>query len=298
MGFIINPYVFQVASTFTNTKAVSKSLTTGTSNSISFTDTSDAFNFTGADTWSISFWVKAGWNSSLNTNIHFLLGQKTNASFQMVDMIKIMYNESTNRIEVRYGNKPSSSIQWYNQGGWLFHSNSGIYAAGYAAAGLGTTFWSSSNRGYVNSDNYTMITVTNDGSNTAASLRLYWNANGMGTAPIQTNNNSGNRAENPISSTNDRAWSLGSNGVSQGETKTGNNTATVYNDVTFWDKQLSDSEVTELYNSGTVLDATTHTAADTNLKGYWTFETDGDNTLGDAAGQDFEINGDSAIVNK
>ena len=121
-----------------------------------------------------------------------------------------------------------------------------------------------------------LITVTNDGSNTAASLRLYWNANGMGTAPIQTNNNSGNRAENPISSTNDRAWSLGSNGVSQGETKTGNNTATVYNDVTFWDKQLSDSEVTELYNSGTVLDATTHTAADTNLKGYWTFETDGD----------------------
>tara|TARA_R100000231_G_scaffold138012_2_gene115450 strand:- start:25 stop:1110 length:1086 start_codon:yes stop_codon:yes gene_type:complete len=291
-------YDHDATAPFANTKAVYKDLSTGTANAISFTDTDDTFNFTGTTAWTISFWIKAGWSSSLNDNIHFIIGQKTNATKQIEDMIKIIYNESTNRIECRYGNVAGSG-QWYNQAGWLFHSNSGAYAAGYQAAGLGTTYWSSSNRGYVNSDNYTMITITKSTTNTAASMTLYWNANDAGAAPVQTNNNSGSRSSYPLSTTNDRLWSIGSNGVHSGQSgsgqqrKTGNNTATAYNDFTIWNKELSDSEVTELYNSGSVMNATTHSASQ-NLVGYWKWEGNGNATR---SNDNFTISGNSEIAN-
>ena len=300
---IFGGYDQDAAAAFTNTKAVSKTTSVGTANAIKFTDTDDTFNITGSSAWSISFWVKAGWTVNLNTNIHFLIGQKSGAAKQIEDMVKIVYAENTNRIEVRYGNVAGSS-QWYNQGGWLFHANYGIYQAGYQAAGLGTTFWSAANRGYTGDDDggtetdYTMITVTNDGTNTAASLRLYWNANGMGTAPIQTNSNSGSRSGNPISTTNDRLWSLGSNGEHSNATtlqqKCGDGSATVYNDLTIWNKQLSDSEVTSLYNNGTAIDATTH-SAQSNLVGYWKWEGNGNATR---SSDNFTISGGSSIVNK
>ena len=276
---------------FVNDKAVSKTISTGTGNSINFVDTDDTFNFVGTNAWTISFWVKAGWSSSLNTNIHMLIGQKQSASYQLTDMIKIMYNESNNRLRMQYGNKTTSSNAWYKLAEWLFHSNSGAYAAGYQAAGLGGSYWSASNRGYVNSDNYTMITFTKSTTNAASAMKLYWNANAAGAAPIQTNFGSGSPA---MSTTNNRTWSLGSNGVSQGEVKCGNSSATVYNDLTIWNKELSASEVTELYNSGTVMNAESH-SAQSNLVGYWKWEGNGNATR---SNDNFTISGGSAIVNK
>ena len=287
-------YDHDAAPAFTNTKAVSKTISTGSSNAITFTDTDDTFNFTGSSAWTISFWVKAGWSNTLNTVINFIIGQKTSASYQLTDMVKIQYREDNNRIECRYGNKTTSSNTWYKNAAWLFHSNSGAYAAGYNAAGLGTTYWSASNRGYVNSDNYTMITVTKSTTNSAAAMTLYWNANDAGAAPLQTSVGSGSPA---MSSTNDRLWSIGSNGVhgaSNDQIKCGNSSATVYNDVTIWNKELSSSEVTELYNSGTVMDAQTHSAS-SNLIGYWQFEGNGNATV---SNDNFTISGGSAIVNK
>tara|TARA_R110002012_G_scaffold158298_1_gene319686 strand:+ start:1670 stop:2722 length:1053 start_codon:yes stop_codon:yes gene_type:complete len=278
-------------SSFVNDKAVSKTTATSATHSINFVDTDDTFNFTGGTEWTISFWIKAGWSSSLNTNIHFIIGQKQNASYQLSDMIKILYHENTNRIEARYGNKTTSSDTWYKMGQWLFHSNSGAYAAGYQAAGLGSTYWSASNRGYANSDGYTMITITKSTTNSAAAMKLYWNANAAGAAPLQTNSGSGSPA---MSSTNNRSWSLGSNGVSNGEIKCGNSSATLYNDLSIFQKELSASEVTELYNSGTAMDVTTHSAAN-KLKGYWKWEGNGNATT---SNDDFSINGQSEIVNK
>ncbi len=284
-------YDHDAAASFVNAKAVSKTLSTGTGNSINFVDTDDTFNFTGTTAWSISFWVKAGWTVNLNTNIHFFIGQKQNASYQLSDMIKVIYTESTNRIRLQYGNKTTASDAWTKQGEWLFHSNSGAYAAGYAAAGLGSTFWSASNRGYVNSDNYTMITVTKSTTNGTSGMKLYWNANNAGAPPITYTSGSGSPA---MSTTNNRSWSVGSNGVANGETKTGDGSATVYNDLTMWNKELSASEVSSLYNSGTVIDATTHSAA-SNLVGYWKWEGNGNATV---SNDNFTISGGSAIVNK
>jgi len=302
---IFGSYDDDAAPAFANTKSVEKSLATGESNSITVVDTDDTFNIAGTDSWTISFWVKAGWSVNLNTNIHFFIIQKSGATKQIEDMVKIIYAENTNRIEVRYGNVAGSG-QWYNQGGWLFHSQASQYVAGYNAAGSGSTFWSSSNRGNTGDDDggsetdYTMITVTNDGTNTAASLRLYWNATGIGTAPIQTNNNTSGRSSYPISSTNDRRISIGSNGVNSGQAsngqqrKTGDNSATKYNDLTIWNKKLSDSEVTSLYNNGTAIDATTH-SAQSNLIGYWKWEGNGNATR---SNDNFTVSGSSSIVNK
>ena len=284
-------YDHDAAASFVNAKAVSKTISTGTGNSINFLDTDDTFNFTGGTEWTISFWIKAGWSSSLNTNIHLFIGQKQSASYQLSDMIKIMYNESNNRLRMQYGNKTTSSDAWYKLAEWLFHSNSGTYAAGYAAAGLGSTYWSASNRGYVNSDNYTMITFTKSTTNAASAMKLYWNANAAGTAPIQTNFGSGSPA---MSTTNNRTWSVGSNGVANGEIKCGDSSATVYNDLSIFQKELSASEVTELYNSGTPMDVTGHSAAN-KLKGYWKWEGNGNATT---SNDNFTISGGSAIVNK
>jgi hypothetical protein len=289
-------YDHDAVASFANAKAVSKTISTGTSNAITFTDSSDTFNFTENEAWTISFWIKVGWNSSLNTNIHFVVGHKSGTAYQLEDGIKILYNESNNRIQVRYGNKPNGSTVWYKDGQWLFHSNSGAYAAGYAAAGLGGTYWSATNRGYVNSDNYTMITITKAATNLASSLKLYWNANAAGSAPIQANAGTSKIAANPMSATDNRLWSLGSRGDygSVDQDKAGNSSATLYNDVTMWNKELSASEVTSLYNSGTVMDATTH-SAQSNLIGYWKFEGNGNPTRSNIS---FTISGGSAIVNK
>ena len=97
-------YDHDAAPSFANTKAVSKALQVGVNHNINLVDTDDTFNFQGSDAWSISFWIKAGWSSSLNTNIHLFIGQKQNASYQLSDMIKVIYTESTNRIRLQYGN--------------------------------------------------------------------------------------------------------------------------------------------------------------------------------------------------
>tara|TARA_B110000444_G_scaffold5760_1_gene5329 strand:- start:1295 stop:2251 length:957 start_codon:yes stop_codon:yes gene_type:complete len=276
---------------FSDTYAVSKTLSTGTGNSINFVDTTDDLNFTGSSAFTISFWVKAGWSSSLNTNIHFLIGQKQSASYQNSDMIKVIYTESTNRIRLQYGNKTTSSNSWTKQGEWLFHANSGQYAAGYQAAGLGSTYWSANNRGYANSDGYSLITVSKSTTNGTSGMKLYWNANDAGAPPVTYT--SGNSSL-VMSTTNNRSWSVGSNGVSNGETKTGNSTSTLYNGLTIWNKQLSSSEVTELYNSGTPMNATTHSSADSNLVGFWNFEQNGNDESSNS--NTFIVNGGSGYT--
>lgn len=292
----INDVTVPQEPSFTDDYALSKTTSTGTSNAVYFVDNTDAFNFVGGDAWTISFWIKVGWNSSLNTNIHFFVGHKNNTSYQLEDGIKVLYNESNNRIQVRYGNKTSSTLVWYKDAQWLFHSNSGAYAAGYTAAGLGSTYWSATNRGYVGDNNFTMITITKASTNIASSLKLYWNANSAGAAPIQTNAGGSDVTTIPMSATDDRLWSVGSRGKygSVDQDKAGNSSATQYNDLTIWNKELSSSEVTELYNSGTRMDATTHSAS-SNLKGYWQFENNGNDTSGNSA-PSFTVAGGSSLV--
>ena len=124
----------------------------------------------------------------------------------------------------------------------------------------------------------------------ASNICAYWNGNKFGNAFFSGGSNTGTISMDASSA---RRITLGS--AAHHYEKSGNNNETVYNDLTIYNKQLSDSEVTALYNSGTPTDATALSSAG-NLRGYYTFEnSDGTDSSG-TSGPTFTVNGDSSII--
>ena len=279
----ISGQVAPQASSFDDNYAVAKSITTGTGQAINISRSNTQFNFIHSSAYTISFWIKPGWNSSLNTNIHLFASTTHNAGGNSsANMIRIYYHEANNRLYFEY--RSASNAKKSNF--YLFHSNAGNHAAAYAAAGLGSTFWSAANRGNVGDDDFTMITVTKGTSNSAGSSNapMYWNATSLGAGFYGAN---GTGQGTPNMSTVDRKIALGSN--SWNFTKSGNSTETQFNDLTIWNKKLSAAEVSELYNNGTRLDAQQHSAVE-NLQMYYKFENNG-NGLDEAPV--FQVQGNS-----
>lgn len=279
--------VDQAVSLFTNTKAVSKSITTGTAQAIYVADSnSSGVEWDDDDDFSISFWVKPGWDASLNTNIHLFSSTDVGGGVN-ADTFRMWYDESLNRLNVQW--RSGGSDRRHNF--WLFHSNSGKYAPAYAAAGLGASYWTSANRGYVGDDDFTMITFCKGTSNSAAdsNIDMYWNGTTLGTSHYTTGNNHGT----PNMGNNDKNIFLGSTSWTSNFNKSGNSAETLFDGLTMWNSKLTATEVTELWNGGTPIDATTHSNA-TELKGYWEFEVDGSATVG----EDMTINGNSNIESR
>ena len=274
------------AAAFINNRAVSKSITTGSGNAIIVAETNH-FSFTQSDAFSIGFWIKVGWNNSLNTNIHFF-AMNDGSSTARNQQIRIFYNESNNRLEFRIGSDSSNrSLQF-----WALHSN--LTQTGLAGSAT-SQYWSSAttaNRGNVNGDNFTHIMITKGTGTTLASSNVaaYWNGNEMTSAFYAAGNNFGTVSMDASSA---RRITLGS--AAHHYEKSGNNNETVYNDLTIYNKQLSSSEITDLYNGGTPKDATTLSSAG-NLRGYYTFEnSDGTDSSG-TSGPTFTVSGDSSII--
>ena len=280
-------YDHDAAASFSDSYAASKSITTGVGQTIRIADSNGKFNFDQDDAYSFSFWVKAGWNSSLNTNIH-LFAANSNQASSYQDLIRVYYREDNNRLYFQYA---SASPTAYKQAAWLFHANSGNYAAAYAAAGLGSSFWSSSNRGNVGDDNYTLLTFVKGASNSAGTgnVMVYWNATPLGLGIYGTGGNSSGTVNQTGA---DRQVALGSNVWSYA--KSGNATETQFNDFAFWNKKLSASEVTAIYNGGTRTDLTQHSASG-NLKGYYKFENNGNDSSA-SSGNPFVLSGNSNIA--
>ena len=271
---------------FTDTKAVSKSITVGSGNAITVASTTH-FNFVQSDAFSIGFWIRVGWNNSLNTNIHFF-AMNDGSSTARNQQIRIFYNESNNRLEFRIGHDSSNrSINF-----WALHSN--LSQTGLAGSST-SQYWSSAttaNRGSVNGENFTHLMITKGTGTTLAASNIcaYWNGNKFGNAFFSGGSNTGTISMDGSSA---RRITLGS--AAHHYEKSGNNNETVYNDLTIYNKQLSDSEVTALYNSGTPTDATQLSSA-ANLIGYYTFEnSDGTDSSG-KSGPTFTVNGDSSII--
>ena len=282
----INGVNFPQAASYTNDYSVSKSLSTGVGQTIRIADSNGKFNFKHNEAYSFSFWIKAGWNSSLNTNLH-LFTANSNPSSSYENLIRLYYNESNNRIYFQYA---SSNPTRYSQNFWLMQVNSGNYAAAYQASGLGSSYWSASNRGNVGDDNFTLITITQSATANAGGnyAKMYWNGTDMGSGYYANGNSNG--AVNMT--TADRQITVGSNSWSYA--KSGDSAETKYNDLSWWNKQLTASEVAEIYNEGTPKDLTTHSAA-SNLKGYYKFEGDGTDSSGNG-GNPFVISGNSNIA--
>jgi len=273
----------QAIALFTNANSIAKSITTGTAQAVYVADSNSmGVEWDDDDDFSISFWIKPGWNTSLNTNIHLFSSTDVGGGVNS-DTFRIWYDDGNNRLNVQW--RSGGTQRRHNF--WTFHSNSGKYAPAYAAAGTGTTYWNSGNRGNVGDDDYTLITFCKGTANSAAdsNIDMYWNGTTLGTSHY-TN---GNHVGTPAMGNNDKQIFLGS--ASWGSYhKSGNNTETKFDGVTMWNTKLTASDITELWNSGTPMDATTHSAS-AELKGYWEFETDGTATVG----EDMTINGNSNI---
>jgi len=277
-------------SSFADSYSVSKSITTGSAQAIYIADGNGFMNYTEDSAFSVSFWVKPGWNSSLNTNIHLFSSNETGSTNASSNMIRCFYHESNNRL---YWEMRSSSSSTKKQNFWLFHSNSGNHAAAFAAANLGSSnYWSSSNRGNVGNDNFTMITFTKGSADSFANtnINVYWNATSLGNGHYPSGLHQGTMS---MSASTDRQIALGSNTWNT-YTKSGNNAETEFNDLTVWNKKLSASEVSELYNSGARMDAKTHSAA-SDLEAYYKFENDGTDSSGNSH-PSFVINGNSNLT--
>ena len=278
----IGPFI---SPSFSDSKAVSKSLTTGSGQAIQIASTTH-FNFVQSDAFSIGFWIRVGWNNNLNTNIHFFAmndGSTTGRNQQ----IRIFYTESNNRLEFRIGHDNNNRSTQF----WALHSNLSQTGLPGSAA---SQYWSSAtpqNRGNVNSDNFTHLVITKGTGTTlaASNVAAYWNGTKLPTA-FYTNGNNVGTVSMDASST--RRVALGSNAHTL--SKSGNNNETVYNDLTIYNKQLSDSEVTALYNSGTPKDATTLSTSG-NLRGYYTFENSNGNDSSGTSAPAFTVSGDSNI---
>ena len=287
MGILINPYIsFPSATSYSSTKAVSRSLTGGTAQSVYLADSnSSGIEFDHADAFSVSFWVKAGWSTGLNGNI-FLFGSTDVGGGVNSDTFRMWYAESNNRLNIQWRSGGTDRRHQF----WLFHSTASTYLASYNAAGLGSSYWTATNRGNVGDDDYTLITFTKGASNSAANsnVSLYWNGTSCGTGFYANGNNAGT----PAMGNNDKQVFLGSQSYS-GWAGSGNSAETKYDGLTMWNKKLTAAEVAELYNSGTPMNAEDHSAV-TNLKGYWRFDVNGTASVG----EDMTVNGNSNIENR
>ena len=146
----------QVVSLFTNAQAVSKSITTGTAQAIYVTDSNaSGVEWDHDDDFSISFWIKPGWDASLNTNIHLFSSTDAGGGVND-DTFRMWYDESLNRLNIQWRTSGTDRRHQF----WLFHSTAATYLDSYNAAGLGATYWSAAIRGNVGDDDYTLITFT------------------------------------------------------------------------------------------------------------------------------------------
>ena len=242
------------------------------------------FSLTQANAFTIGFWIKAGWNNSLNTNIHFF-AMNDGSSTARNQQIRVFYNESNNRLEFRIGSDSNNRSLNF----WPLHSH--LSATGLPGSSA-SQYWSSTNRGNVNGNDYTHLVISKGTGTTlaASNIAAYWNGSKLGNAFYSSGNNFGTVEMN----TEARKVALGSN--ANNLEKCGNNNETKYNVLTIFNKELSASEVTTLYNSGTPVSPTVAGNIG-NLVGYYNFESDGSDTSGNS-NESFAINGNSNIEAK
>lgn len=276
-------YDHDAAPAFTDSNAVAKSITTGVGQAIVISSTS-TYSLTQSDAYTVGFWIKAGWDNNLNTNIHFF-ATNDGSSTARNQQIRIFYNESNNRLEFRIGHDTNNrSVNF-----WPLHSH--LSATGLPGSSA-SQYWSSTNRGNVNGNDYTHLVITKGTGTTlaASNIAAYWNGTKLGNAFYSSGNNFGTVSM----STAARRVTLGS--AAHHYEKSGNNNETKYNVLTIFNKQLSDSEVTTLYGSGSPVSPTVASGIG-NLVGYYNFESDGSDTSGNG-NETFAINGDSNIEAK
>ena len=218
-------------------------------------------------TFTVSFWIKAGFTSNLSSQgrHQFMWGvspspigspNPNNYTSNLYNFNwRCWYDEQLNRIWFSFLGKTSSGVNTYTQNFWWLHKTGTGNAA--VQTGLGTTYWSNTNRGNVNENDFNMLTFTYNGSMTSTNLKCYWNDKNIGTPYYGSGQNSGT----PINNTSQArlttllGTSYGYNGQINGSGDEyagygGGNGNTYIDEYSLWDSALSATAVADLYNEG------------------------------------------------
>jgi len=244
------------------------------------------------DSWSINFWIKPNWSVQGTNQLKnqgryiFLLGFGGNAvhpnysSNVYNQNMRIYWDALQNRITFGFLADDSSGNPKFKQNQWYFHNSGAIQtAAGLGTSSSSTTWWSATNRGNVNDNDFSMITFRFNGSSswTYSNPSLYWNGVSCGAALAPQSNGT------PImDTTTPRGITFlgASYGSAAGTfaqtagTRGGNTGTTIIDRVSFFEKLLSGAEMTALYNSGVPNGIPTD---DSKLIAYYSFNTNTEN---------------------
>lgn len=207
------------------------------------------FQLSGSQDLSVSIWVRKG-----ATVANEVLWDISANSSGTTDRFFLQYHYSLNRFIVRHRTNSTNYDRQY-----ALHDNNGTTGTGTNSG----TKWSSSNRGNVNGDNWNMLTVTYDASqsNSQNGIKLYWNATEIST---QAANASGSRTtKNPTQLT------FGNN--NHNPTTTAGGYSGDMDEMKIFTSVLSASDVASLYNSGVVADAAN--SYSTGLRTEFTIDT-------------------------
>lgn len=223
----------------------------GTGDYIDCTTSTSPFDINSTQDLSFSLWVRHTGSKQNQTIFNF---GNTNANGN--NRIMMTYSANLNRIVCRIR---TNSVNFDRQ--FPLHDNSSVTGISSSSSG-----WSSTSRGTVNTQNFCMLTVTYDASqtNAANAFKFYWNGSECTT---QSNANSGTRTA--ITSTKGRI------GENLHLTNSAGNATLDYDEIKIYNKVLSSSEVSTLYNSGTIADSSQTVSS--GLITEWTFDNNNAN---------------------
>jgi hypothetical protein len=223
----------------------------GTGDYIDCTTSTSPFDINSTQDLSFSLWVR---NTGSKQNQMLFNFGNTNANGN--NRIMVSYSANLNRIICRVR---TNSTNFDRQ--FALHDNSS--ATGISSSSNG---WSSTSRGTVNGQNFCMLTITYDASQStgAGAFKFYWNATECTTTAA-----SNNGTRTAITSTKGRI------GENLHLTDSAGNATLDYDEIKIYNKVLSSSEVTTLYNSGTI--AASSQTVSSGLITEWTFDNNNAN---------------------
>jgi hypothetical protein len=241
-------YGYSNAPAYSNTRYYQND---GTGDYINCTTSTSPFDINTTQDLSFCVWVRH--TGSKQNQLVWNFGN-TNANGN--NRIFLTYSANLNRFITRVR---TNSVNFDRQ--WGLHDNTS--ATGISSSSSG---WSSTSRGTVNSDNWCMLTVTYDASQTNASnaFKAYWNASELTS---QATANSGSRTA--INASKGRI------GENIHLTDSAGNATLDYDEIKIYNKVLSSSEVSTLYNSGSQADSTQTVSS--GLITEWTFDNNNAN---------------------
>jgi hypothetical protein len=203
------------------------------SNDIKWDSATDKPVQSTSEDFSISLWIRPQWAATdLNLIIFDLTPSGTTST---ANRLFLQYDYGLNRLITRYR---SNSVNFDRQ--WALHENNSACGTGTSSANK----WTSSNRGNVNGSNFIHLVLTYDASQStgAAAFKIYWSGSELTNT---TASNNGSRSNMTL----DELTFCGN------DHNTGGSRIADYMYMHMWDKLLTSSNVSSMYNSGTPISA-------------------------------------------